>query len=110
MYKIFLDDERNPEDCSKFLTNPIYLDKDWIIVRSFEDFVYEVMTLDISLISFDHDLGTEKTGKDCANWLVHFCLETGTELPEFLIHSRNTVGTENIKSILEHYKKFVNDL
>ena len=116
-YKLFLDDERFPVDCEYFLgfrSTPIYTENDWVIVRNFTEFVEVIyrkwMTVKEtpSLISFDHDLAQEKTGKDCANWLVDFCIENQMNLPNWLVHSRNPVGAENINSILEQYKKFIN--
>ena len=82
--KIFLDDIRTPND------------KDWLVVRSFYEFVdliNKVGLNNIELISLDHDLGDtamneyynnvspnykldyenieEKTGYDAAKWLVN---------------------------------------
>jgi len=56
-------------------------------------------------ISFDHDLGLEKTGYDCAKWLVEFCLDKNLILPEFQVHSQNPVGKENIEALLNNFKK-----
>lgn len=49
-------------------------------------------------ISFDHDLGTDKTGYDFAKWLVEHYV-TGY----FTVHSMNPVGRENIRQLLNHY-------
>ena len=82
--KIYLDDVRTP------------VDKDWLVVRNFHEFVNlvnKVGLTNISLISFDHDLGDsamqeyfnnvsknykldyenieEKTGYDAGKWLVN---------------------------------------
>jgi len=84
--RIYLDDTRTP------------IDKDWIIVRNYEEFVQKIEGIglkNIETISFDHDLGEtamkeyfnnvaknyvldyknieEKTGMDCLKWLInHF--------------------------------------
>jgi hypothetical protein len=83
--RIYLDDIRTP------------VDRDWIIVRNFEDFtlkVREIGLANIGLISLDHDLGDsamkeyfdnvspnykldythiqEKTGYDAAKWIVNY--------------------------------------
>jgi len=47
----------------------------------------------------------EKTGMDCAKWLVEYCLDSNLQLPEYTIQSANPVGKENITSLLENYKK-----
>lgn len=49
-------------------------------------------------ISFDHDLGTEKSGYDFAKWLVEHQV-TGF----FHIHSMNPIGAFNIRQLLTHY-------
>ena len=61
-------------------------------------------------ISFDHDLGdffdgVERTGKDCANWLVNYCLDTNQKLPTYFCHSGNSVGKRNILSILNQFSE-----
>ncbi|HEY6437610.1 MAG TPA: cyclic-phosphate processing receiver domain-containing protein, partial [Ignavibacteriaceae bacterium] len=46
-----------------------------------------------------------KTGYDFAKWLVDFDLDTDT-MPEdfkFTIHSKNPIGSENIRKLLEGY-------
>ena len=89
-YNIYLDDVRTP------LPNPSTHDTiKWTVVRSYDEFVETITALGmdtIGLISLDHDLGdtamtewhrnvyhnytldynniTEKTGMDCAKWLV----------------------------------------
>jgi hypothetical protein len=83
--RIYLDDVRTP------------VNKDWIVVRNYNEFVKKVLELglsNINLISLDHDLGdtamseyfknvspnyelnydniTEKTGLDCVKWLINY--------------------------------------
>ena len=84
LIRIYLDDVRTP------------IEKDWIVVRSYQEFkdaVNEIGLRNIHIISLDHDLGdsamseyftnvspnykldynniTEKTGMDCTKWLVN---------------------------------------
>ena len=122
-YNLFLDDIRNPFDFY-FKETPMYDELDWIIVRNYNDFVYCVTRHGIpDVISFDHDLGfdlflekdyedydptTEKTGNDCARWLINYCLDHNLPVTErIFIHSQNPVGAENIKSLFETYKKTI---
>ena len=73
---IYLDDLRTP-----------YEDK-WIIVRGFYQFIETVESIgleNIGAISLDHDLGIfvgeeEKTGYDCAKWLVNLSMDKGIKL------------------------------
>ena len=117
-YSLFLDDIRVPIMCSHMSGNyMLYMKMDWVIVKNFSEFVkgIEIRYQNgyfPTLISFDHDLadfdihGVEKTGMDCARWLINFCMDNDLKLPDYLIHSQNTVGNVNIKSILDQYKNF----
>ena len=58
-----------------------------------------------TLVCFDHDLGGEKSGLDCAKYLVNVCMEHNLELPHYTCHSSNPAGRENILSYLDSYKK-----
>lgn len=116
MKKIYLDDVRTP------------VDKDWTIVRNFDEFVSTVMYIgldNIELISLDHDLGdtamaewhrnvyhnytldynniTEKTGMDCAKWLVDQWLE-GAPVVDVVVHSANAIGSANIMGYINNYR------
>jgi hypothetical protein len=48
----------------------------------------------------------EKTGMDCAKWLVDYCMDNKKELPDFVVHSMNPAGAENIKQLLTQFKEF----
>lgn len=83
MYKLFLDDVRPPPDI------------DWITVNSYKEFVNKITKDGLPyFVSFDHDLADEhypwnqpdqskptidysiykeKTGYDCAKWLLQYC-------------------------------------
>lgn len=130
---IFLDDERGPLDVYKYTTDPIYRDEEWMIVRDYETFerMIKHYNTDIDLVSLDHDLAPEhyrdyvsqrhqvppdeqilhyedykeKTGYDCAKFLIQYCHEHGHELPQVRIHSMNVVGKQNILFLLNGTKK-----
>lgn len=119
--RIYLDDLRTP------------IDGDWIIVRSFQEFVDKITEIginNISTISLDHDLGDtamneyftnvkynykidynnikEKTGLDCAKWLIDHYLETKTddgqfEFPTVYTHSANPIGAANIMGYVNNF-------
>jgi hypothetical protein len=118
MQKIYLDDLRTPKDTS------------WIICRNYDEFVTAVSSIGldgIEVISLDHDLGKtaieeyyrnvqtrniidydnieEKTGYDCAKWLVELSAETNTPLPLVYTHSANSVGYVNIMTYINNYLK-----
>ena len=117
---IYLDDVRTPVQDT--------LDKMWHVVRNYEEFVAKVTEVgldNIEVISLDHDLGdsammefyrnvspnytldysniTEKTGMDCAKWLVNQSIETSIVLPQIYTHSANPVGSANIMGYINNY-------
>lgn len=114
--RIYLDDVRTP------------IDKDWIIARNYDEFVKIVKTYgleNIKTISLDHDLGdsamkewhknvyhnyslnydniTEKTGYDCAKWLVEQWMN-GEPVVDVYTHSANAIGASNIMGIINNYR------
>ena len=126
---LFLDDYRNPKDCFLYTKNTIYINEEWYIVRSYDEFVKFIEKNAFpDYISFDHDLADvhykdseewddyynnqsltknehdEKTGYDCALWLVDYCIDNNKKLPKYLCHSMNPVGKEKIISLLNMYE------
>ena len=47
----------------------------------------------------------EKTGYDCAKWLVEYCLDNDQLMPHFSVHSANPAGAENILHLLNNLQK-----
>lgn len=128
MKKLFLDDIRQPKDAINLVPsnyNKIFWDNDWSIVRNYREFVNWILSNGIpDLISFDHDLadihyevdfsdwefssdqlGVEETGLDCAKWLVDYCVDNGSILPKYIVHSANPAGRKNIQSYLDNANK-----
>lgn len=119
--RIFLDDVRSPVDVYKYTGITLYL-SDWLVVRSYDQFIEAIKYHGLpDIISFDHDLGftneyyiesgltspeVDKTGYDCAKWLVNYCIDNKVKLPNYLVHSQNPVGAENIQNLMENYYKF----
>lgn len=114
--RIYLDDIRTP------------IDEGWEVVRDYEQFVSTVMYIgleNIELISLDHDLGdtamkewhtnvyhnytlnydniTEKTGMDCAKWLVGQWMN-GQQVVDVFTHSANAIGSANIMGYINNYR------
>ena len=116
MKRIYLDDIRTPND------------KDWVVVRNYEQFVSTIMYIgleNIDTISLDHDLGdtamkeyfnnvspnytldynniTEKTGLDAAKYLVAQSMNSRIPLPQIYVHSANPIGSANIMGYVNNY-------
>lgn len=124
---LYLDDVRTPTE-----TIPGY--NPWNVVRNYTEFTDFILRNGIpDLISFDHDLAKEhiddyfrqftmqgyqypeydtykeKTGLDCARWLVDYCQEKNLHLKHCCVHSHNPVGASNIQSFLNGFKKYSGD-
>ena len=120
-YNLFLDDIRVPSDVT-WVEIPI--NQHYSVVRSYKEFV-DLITLRglPKYICYDHDLADshyghglrgdqipydsykEKTGYDCAKWLVNECMIKGVKHPPYIVHSMNPVGKQNIISYVESYNK-----
>jgi len=122
-YNLFLDDQRSPKNVTWVNLPPVQ----WVVVRNYTEFVKTITENGLpERISFDHDLAeqhyslvgrtieeyrqlestfTEKTGYDCAKWLVRYCALNKLPIPHYTVHSMNPIGKNNIISLLESYKK-----
>jgi hypothetical protein len=90
-------------------------------VKTYKEFCNYITDNEMpELICFDHDLADryydnqtqsehtiwhEKTGYDCAHWLVNYCIDNDVDLPQWKIQSANEVGKENIDKLLKNYLK-----
>ena len=109
---LFLDDIRDPIHAFGYTNFGLFVTKQWDIVRDYDQFVDYINKNGLpDFIAFDHDLGeknygidfwddhindTEKTGYDCAKFLVDYCIDNNLKLPEFYVHSMNPIGKKNI--------------
>lgn len=121
MYNLFLDDNRIPTHVT-WVNLPTC--QHYSVVRNYNEFVDLINTRGIPrFVSYDHDLADshyghglrgdqipydsykEKTGYDCAKWLVNECMIKGVKHPPYIVHSMNPVGKQNIISYVESYNK-----
>ena len=120
-YYLFLDDERYPKQVT-WVNLPLV---EWVIVRNYNEFVQKIEEDGMPVfISFDHDLADEhynkamyenreynklyksfkeKTGMDCARWLVNYCLDNDLKMCNYQAHTMNPVGKQNIESLLNNF-------
>jgi len=54
---------------------------------------------------WDEILAGEKTGMDCAKWMVDRVLDGHGLLPKWNIQSSNPAGADNIRGLLDNFKK-----
>lgn len=120
---IFLDDIRTPLGTTH-VKIPNY---PYTIVRNYNEFVksvqeyYDLVGDSPVFVTFDHDLSdtqyvlnpdysdpNEKTGFHCASWLIYFCRDNNLDFPEYMVHSMNPKGKENIIGWIESHRKLIN--
>jgi hypothetical protein len=114
---LWLDDVRNPfEKEGEWLVFAPMRANEVIWVKDYNEFVAWITENGLpDGIAFDHDLADvikckeEKTGMDCAHWLVNYCLDNDKKLPIFGSHSANPPGRENIINLLTNFKKSQDD-
>lgn len=105
---LWIDDIRDPSENDWLIFSPIGRDVDVHWVKSYSEFTEWVMRNGLpNAICFDHDLGEEKDGYDCAKWLVDYCIDNHKKLPDYAIQSANPVGKENIDKLLKNYLKTI---
>ena len=114
---LYLDDIRKP------------LANHWQVVTNYDEFISHIRLNGLEnyeLISLDHDLGeqatnefykntqpnytlnydniiNEKTGLDCAKWLVAESMTKKIPLPQIYVHSANPIGSANIMGYVNNY-------
>ncbi len=126
---LFLDDIREPEHAFDYTNQKMFIERQWHVVRNYNDFIAWIEKNGLpTFISFDHDLAdshytpeplwtdyekskewqdaqvhAEKTGYECAKWLVDYCLKNGLKCPEYYCHSMNPVGKDKIVGLLRSF-------
>ena len=123
--RLYLDDVRTPKDPNNEWVDGI---PQWEVVRSYDEFVAHIQKNGLEnyeVISLDHDLGdtamneyynnvrdnykidynniTEKTGLDCAKFLVAESMTKSIPLPQIYVHSANPIGSANIMGYINNY-------
>jgi hypothetical protein len=112
---LFLDDIREPEHAFEYTKQEMFLKQKWEVVRNFDEFKNHIEANGMpSFISFDHDLADthytpehlhkEKTGYECAMWLVDYCMDNNLHLPKYYCHSMNPVGKDKIVGLLRSFQ------
>lgn len=121
MTLLFLDDRRNPFIMNSIVPTGV---SRVLWVRNYDEFVTWIYQNGLpDAVSFDHDLApehytpayfwddyeesrkyqewkkpqyVEKTGEDCADWLIEYVENNDVTVPKLFVHSANPVGADNI--------------
>lgn len=124
-YNLFLDDVRIPTHVT---WADVPQNQHYSVARNYQEFV-DLITLRglPKFVCYDHDLADghyghglrgdeipydsykEKTGYDCAKWIVDYCMKKGVKHPPYVVHSMNPVGKQNIISYVESYNKSIKE-
>ena len=119
-YYLVLDDMRSIGDVNRRspIGHEVPINKKVVLVKDYKEFITCIKKLGVPIhVWFDHDLsidqsmhGTyddkeEKTGLDCAKFLVNYCSENNLTFPDYYAHTGNALGKLNIESYIESYKK-----
>lgn len=88
--KLWIDDMRTPPDAT------------WTWAKSYKLAIAFINSMLVTEISFKHDLGEEKTGRDIAEYIAER-VATKNDLPamDWKIHSANPTGHEQIADAME---------
>ena len=120
-YNLFLDDVRVPTDVT---WADVPIDQHYSVVRNYNEFTNLIMLRGLpKFVCYDHDLADshyrhglkydvipyseykERTGYDCAKWLVAYCADKNIKHPPYVVHSMNPVGKKNIEAYINSYNK-----
>lgn len=102
---LWLDDSRNPHENDWLVFSPIPAPFETVWVKSYDEFVAWIEANGLpDAICFDYDLGTEKTGADCALWLAKYCRYNDIDIPAFNSQSADPQGRKDITLFLEYIK------
>ena len=107
---LWLDDERDPYGkCHGYpymtwveytIGKTNYGNWEVVWVKNYTEFVKYIDTAGIpDVVCFDHDLGKQKNGKDCANYLMGILMDRNSLGPAVRSQSYNPVGAANILNL-----------
>lgn len=96
-WNLYIDDLRTPPD-----------DRQWVICRSTHEALAAVLDRGLpSFVSFDHDLGDQDTSMVFLRRLVSELWDGITPPPAYQVHSANPVGSRNICSFMESWRRSI---
>ncbi len=110
-YNLFIDDERNPDNIVCIVAG-VPQGLEWKIARNSDQALAIVQDFGMpKFMALDHDLGLWAGKWDITPNFLHLLVsqlwEEGQPIPDYVIHSQNSVGRENMRSFMESWKKSV---
>ena len=106
---LFIDNHRFPSEIDWMEDDSrVYIVEDWDIVRDYDEFVNYIDATGVpSVVSFGYKLSKNKTGYNCAEYLIEYCIRYDVMPPVQLCHSKHKSGKKKINVL---WDKFINIL
>lgn len=90
--KLWLDDERDPDNQDWWIEFPQLKTMDWVWVKTVEEAQSAIEAGGITFISFDNDLGVPKEGRHLADWIEEKAYFKEVPKMGWEVHSKNSVA------------------
>lgn len=120
MIGLLLDDERDAETCFHMTGKHEYLQVDWDVVKSYDEFVKYINLNGVpKIISFDNDLRMEHyrhamqmelkdfnfnlfsdTGYHCMQYMFNYIKENNLPTPLILVHTQNPYANRKMVELM----------
>jgi len=106
MIKLWLDDERDPND--PFIQEEFGAQDGMIWVKTAWAAISRLKDNNISFISLDHDLGFGGAGcgEDVSNWIEEQAYHGKLNQLEWAVHSMNTIAAKRMIAALNNANKY----
>lgn len=107
-YVLFIDDDRDfsfvPDQLIEVVNK--YTPGEFVIARNSKTAIKVVKKRGIPVFMFlDHDLGIVDGKKDETIVFLNWFFENFKSFPEYFVHSQNIIGTPNMVSKIESFKR-----
>jgi len=95
--RLWIDDLRDPKQ---------YKEPSAVWVKNYVDAIKQIDTGSVVWVSFDHDLGEDKSGYDIAKYIEEGVFNGIIPYPEWKVHSANPSGGANIERAMKSAERF----
>jgi hypothetical protein len=106
MVKLWLDDERDPDE--PFIREEFGSQEDMLWVKTAPAAISRLVDGNVEYISLDHDLGAAKagTGADVARWIEEQAFNGTLPRLAWSCHSKNAVGKKYIVAAMRNAERY----